>query len=57
VATGVGGCRAIARTGTRSTLTHRVIDEHQSETVHFAVFADEGAYDDALVIGHAMPGW
>jgi signal transduction histidine kinase len=39
-------------------ITHRVIDEHQSDAVHFAVFKpDEGAFDDALLIGHAMPGW
>jgi signal transduction histidine kinase len=37
---------------------HRLIDEHQSPAVRFAVFKpDEAAYDDALTIGPAMPGW
>ena len=37
---------------------HRLIDEHQTAAVRFAVFKpDEGAYDEAFTIGPAMPGW
>ena len=37
---------------------HRLIDEHQSAAVRFAIFKpDEAAYDEAFTIGPAMPGW
>jgi signal transduction histidine kinase len=40
------------------TAMHAVVDEHQTEMVHFALFApDEGAYDEAIAIGTAVPGW
>jgi signal transduction histidine kinase len=37
---------------------HRLLDEHQSAVIRFAVFKpDEGAYEEAVAIGPAMPGW
>jgi signal transduction histidine kinase len=53
-----GTAVALYRDETVHAITHAALDEHQSDTVHFAVFKpDEGAYDDALLIGHGMPGW
>jgi signal transduction histidine kinase len=39
-------------------LVHTMVDEHQSEMVQFVVFRpDEMAFEEALAVGPAMPGW
>jgi signal transduction histidine kinase len=40
------------------TIQHRLVDEHQSDMVRFAVFPPgEDAYEEAIAVGAALPGW
>jgi signal transduction histidine kinase len=53
-----GGVIGLFSEETVHTSMHRVIDEHQTDMVHFALFPpDEGAYDEAIAVGTGLPGW
>ena len=49
---------ALYRDLTVHTSLHRLVDAHESEAVRFDVFQPgERAYDEALALGWALPGW